>query len=87
MFLSAFGLNQHQERDLQIRILRVRSKPVGGGGVGRGESGQLGARIEQGRGRAGLNDKVGDPESLVDIRHTLALLKLALSLSERLVDF
>ena len=80
MFVSAFGLNQHLERDFQVRILRVRSKPGGGGG-------QLGARIEYGRGRAGLKDKVRDPESLVGIRHTLALLKLALSLNEELVDF
>lgn len=85
MFLSAFGLNQHQERDLPNQDFESEIKAGVGWGVG-AVRGAVGSKDRVREGRAGLNDKVGDPESLVDIS-TLALLKLALSLSERLVDF
>ena len=81
MFMSTFGPNQHLGRDLQVRILRVRSKL----GVGWGQ--EVGSKDRVREGRTGLKDKGGDPESRVDIRHTLALLKVALSLKEGMVYF
>ena len=47
MFMSAFGPNQHLERDLQVRILRVRSKL----GVGWGQEVGSKDRVREGKDR------------------------------------